>query len=243
MKSPKLVSISQPAYLPWLGYIERIALSDLHIVLDHVQLEKRSFTARNKIRTPNGWKWLTVPVKTKGRQFDLPINTIEIQNEENWRKDHFQTIHNNYARAPFFSEHKEFFEAYYSKDWDLLSELCKEMMFYLLKTLDIKTPVMFSSDMDSSFSKDELILDLCKQVDCTTYISGPFGRDYLKEEDFSAQGMKIIYHDYTHPEYKQRFEPFEAYMSIIDLLFNCGPESKKILSTTQIKETHGASKV
>lgn len=233
----KIVSISQPAYLPWLGYIERISLSDVHIVLDHVQLEKRSFTARNKIRTPQGWKWLTVPVKTKGRQFDLPINTIEIQNEENWRKDHFQTICGSYSKSPFFEQHKPFLEAYYSKEWKMLDELCKEMMFYLLDAFEIKTKILFSSQMPSQYVKDELILDLCKQVECTTYISGPFGRDYLNEENFHNSGMDVVYHDYSHPVYKQRFEPFEPYLSVIDLLFNCGPESKKIIATTQLAQT------
>lgn len=229
----KIVSISQPAYLPWLGYMERIAMSDLHIVLDHVQLEKRSFTARNKIRTSNGWKWLTVPVRTKGRNFDLPINTIEIENESNWRKDHFQTMHQAYAKAKFYPEHKPFFEEHYSKTWQKLSELCKEQMQYLLKALSINTPVMFSSQMDPSQSKDELILELCKKVDCSTYISGPFGRDYLKQEDFDKAGIELYFHDYKHPAYPQRFEPFEPYMSVIDLLFNHGPASLDILSTSK----------
>jgi hypothetical protein len=229
----KIVSISQPAYLPWLGYMERIAMSDLHIVLDHVQLEKRSFTARNKIRTANGWKWLTVPVRTKGRNFDLPINTIEIERETDWRKDHFQTMHGAYAKAKYYPEHKAFFEEHYSKDWTMLSLLCKEQMHYLLDALSIKTPILFSSQMDSTFTKDALILDLCRQVDCTTYISGPFGRDYLKQEDFDKAGVELVFHDYAHPTYTQRFEPFEPYMSCIDLLFNHGPESLSILSTTK----------
>lgn len=228
----KIVSISQPAYLPWLGYIERIALSDLHIVLDHVQLEKRSFTARNKIRTANGWKWLTVPVKTKGRNFDLAINTIEIDNDSDWRKDHFMTLHGAYAKAKYYSEYKPFFEEHYSKDWTMLSELCKEQMFFLLEKLSIKTPVMFSSQMGATKTKDALIMELCDKVGCTKYISGPFGRDYLKQEDFDNAGIELYFHDYVHPQYTQRFEPFEPYMSIVDLLFNHGPESLKVLSTT-----------
>ncbi|QQR59910.1 MAG: WbqC family protein [Candidatus Melainabacteria bacterium] len=232
----KLVSISQPAYLPWLGYFDRIAASDLHIVLDHVQLEKRSFTVRNKIRTPNGWNWLTVPVKTKGKGFDLPINQIEIQNEENWRKDHFQSIQNAYSKTAFYKEHSEFFDAFYFKEWHLLADLCQQQTEYLLGAFNINTPTLFSSSLNSQLFKDDLILDLCKKVECTTYISGPFGRDYLEEKKFVDAGIKIVYHDYSHPVYRQRWMPFEPNMSAIDLLFNCGPDSKKILSTTNLKE-------
>ncbi|MCW5824481.1 MAG: WbqC family protein [Cyanobacteria bacterium TGS_CYA1] len=226
----KLVSISQPAYLPWLGYFARIAESDLHIVLDHVQLEKRSFTVRNRIRTANGWNWLTVPVKTKGKGFDLPINRIEIQNEKNWRNEHYQSIKHAYAKTRFFNEHKQFFESFYHQDWQMLFDLCREQTSYLLKAFEINTPIISSTQLNSNFFKDDLILDLCKKVECSTYISGPFGRDYICEKKFEDAGIKVIYHDYSHPVYKQRWEPFEPYMSAIDLLFNHGPVSKRILT-------------
>lgn len=231
-KEKKIVSISQPAYLPWSGYIERIALSDLHVVLDHVQLEKRSFTARNKIRTADGWKWLTVPLLTKGRNFDLPINTIEVKNDINWRKDHLMTLQNAYAKTPHFAEHKSFFQNFYDKDWTHLQQLCAEQLSYLLSVFEIKTPLISSSKLSTSSSKSALILDLCKEVGCTTYISGPFGRDYLELAEFDAAGIDVKFHDYNHPTYKQRWEPFLPFMSSIDLLFNCGSESNKILKTT-----------
>ncbi len=231
-----LISISQPAYLPWLGYLERIALSDLHIVLDHVQLEKHSFTVRNKIRTARGWQWLTVPLKTKGRAHDLPINTVEIQNESSWQKDHYQSILGAYKKTPYFAEHQVYLESYYANNWTKLSELCKDFLFYLLKTFDIKTKILFSSQMNSSLTKSDLILDLCSKVDCDQYLSGPFGRDYLDESAFQKAGIKIFYHDYKHPIYNQRYEPFEPYMSVIDLLFNCGEESKRIIRTSTNKE-------
>jgi len=233
-----LVSISQPAYLPWLGYVERIALSDIHIVLDHVQFEKRSFTARNKIQTEHGWKWLSVPLKTKGRGFDLPINTIEIQNEIDWKKDHYKTILNSYRKTEFFDAHKNYLESYYSRDWTHLLDLCKDFLFYILNAFDIKTKILFSSKIDSHFHKSALILDLCKTVGCTTYLSGPFGRNYLREDDFQEAGIKLVYHDYAHPVYKQISEPFTPYLSIIDLLFNCGEDSMKIIRTTSNGNGH-----
>lgn len=231
-----IVSISQPAYLPWLGYIERIALSDIHIVLDHVQFEKRSFTSRNKIRTPQGWNWLSVPVETKGKYADCPINQLTIKNDTNWRKNHHLSIESNYKKCSHFGTHKDYLDELYNKDWRLLNELCSDIRNYVLNRLSIKTKILFSSQMGSTLTKDELILDLCKRVDCTTYISGPFGRDYLKEEDFQKEDIQIFYHDYEHPQYPQRWQNFEPYMNIFDLLINCGDKSSEILRTTDLEK-------
>ncbi len=104
-----IVSINQPAYLPWLGYFHRIAISDAHIVLDHVQLEKNSFTNRNKIRTREGWGWLTVPVQTPGSSAIFPIKEVEIANQKPWAAKHWQTLRLNYSKAPFFDQHAAFF--------------------------------------------------------------------------------------------------------------------------------------
>lgn len=227
-----IVSISQPAYLPWLGYIERIALSDIHIVLDHVQFEKRSFTARNKIRTPQGWSWLSVPVKTKGKYTDCFIDALEIKNDTDWRKNHRLSIESNYKKCLFYSEHKDYLDDLYSTEWTHLKPLTTDMREYLLERLKIKTKILFSSEMNASKTKDELIVELCEMVDCSTYISGPFGRDYLKEESFKNSGMNVFYHDYNHPNYAQRWQGFEPFMTVFDLLFNCGDASLDILRTT-----------
>lgn len=106
-----IVSINQPAYLPWLGYFHRIAVSDAHIVLDRVQFEKNSFTNRNKVRTSEGWCWLTVPVKTASKFGDLCIDEIEVANERQWAAKHWQTLRLNYSKAPFFGQHAAFSKA------------------------------------------------------------------------------------------------------------------------------------
>lgn len=230
-----IVSINQPGYLPWLGAIERIAISDIHIVLDHVQFEKGSFINRNKVRTPDGWSWLTVPVLKKGKFPNIPINTLEIDNKTDWRKKHWLTIKSSHSKSPYFAEHESFFESHYKTDWKVLLEQLNHQRNYVLEALGITTKILFSSDIVSDKSKDELVLDLCQKVGCTTYISGPFGRDYLKEDEFSKNGIKVFYHDYNHPEYSQRWKGFEPNMSIFDLLFNCGEESLKVLRTTNMK--------
>ena len=229
-----IISINQPAYLPWLGYFHRIAVSDLHVVLDYVQFEKNSFTNRNKIRTKQGWQWLTVPVETKGHFGDLAIHKIAIDNHDRWAQKHWNAMRLNYARARHFEEHVPFFEELYRRPWTRLNDLVKEITAYLLQAFAIETPLQFSSTMGPSARKDELILELCRQVSATSYLSGPLGRDYLREELFRNADIKVLYHDYVHPRYDQAYPGFEANMSAIDLLFNHGPRSREILMSGNV---------
>ena len=224
-----IVSINQPAYLPWLGYFHRIAVSDLHIVLDHVQFEKNSFTNRNKVRTREGWCYLTVPVKTKGRFGDLPIHRLEIANETPWAKKHWDGLRFNYAKAPHFARHAPFLEAVYARRWDYLMDLMRETNAYFLDAFGIKTPLLFSSQMGVEGAKDMLVLNLCRAAGATTYLSGPLGRDYLREERFAEAGIAVRYDDYEHPVYPQAFPGFEPRMAALDLLLNRGPDSPATL--------------
>lgn len=223
-----IVSINQPAYLPWLGYFHRIAVSDLHIVLDHVQFEKNSFSNRNKVRTAAGWAWLTVPLHTKGRFGNLALDSIAIADTP-WAHKHWQTLRHNYSRAGFFAAHAGAFEAAYATPPSRLADLTREMTRYQLDALGIRTPLLFSSEMNVPGRKDELVLNLCQAVGATIYISGPLGRSYLRPERFADAGIRVVYHDYRHPIYPQAYPGFEPCMAAIDLLFNCGPESRQIL--------------
>jgi hypothetical protein len=224
------VSINQPAFFPWLGYFHRIAISDLHIVLDHVQFEKNSFTNRNKIKTPDGTIWLTVPVNTSGKFGDLAIHKIEIANQIKWQKKITETIRQFYKKAPFFEQYFPFIEdTLLNHEWTAFSKLLRYLNNYFLKELDIHTPLVYSSEIDIEGTKSDLVLNLCKQYNTDTYISGPFGKDYLEHKKFEDTGIDIEYHEYSHPEYSQQYGDFTPYLSVIDLLFNCGNESKKIL--------------
>jgi hypothetical protein len=231
------LSINQPAYLPWLGYFHRIAISDAHIVLDHVQLEKNSFTNRNKVRTPEGWCWLTVPVQTAGRFGDLPIKQVEIANQKPWAPKHWQTLRLNYSKAPFFDEYAGFFESIYARRWEKLAELAHEITAYLLNAFGIGTKLYFSSEMSASGKKGELVLNLCRELGATMYISGMLGRNYLQEELFVQHGIAVRYDEYRHPVYPQVYPGFEPYMAAIDLLFNCGPASLEIMMKNQDRIT------
>ncbi len=227
-----IISINQPAYLPWPGYFERIFKSDLHVVLDHVQFEKNSLVNRNKIRTSNGWAWLTVPLKTKNNFGNLQISKLEISNNSNWASKHFKSLKSNYMRSNYFKTYIDFFDDLYSQPWINFCPLVDSLNSYLLQSLDIKTPLIKSSSSPLVQSKSLLILEICKQHGATKYLSGPFGRDYLDEQLFKENGIVIQYHDYVSPEYTQAFPGFEPYMSVIDLLFNHGENSLELLMTS-----------
>lgn len=226
-----IVSINQPGYLPWLGYFARIAASDMHIVLDHVQFEKNSFINRNKIRTREGSAWLTVPVATKGHFGDLPIDGVEIVAANAWAPKHYQTLLHAYRKTAYFGAHEAFFSEMYARPWARLRELNEHATSYLLDALNIRTPLVRSSTLGARSQKSELVLELCREAGATTYLSGPFGRDYLDEAAFQRAGISVRYDDYVHPAYPQAFQgDFIPFMSIVDLLFNAGPASRDILA-------------
>lgn len=226
-----IISINQPAYLPWLGYFDRLAKSDVHVILDTVQFEKNSVTNRNKIRNATGWSWVTVPVSTSGRFGDLPISKIEVDRKQTWARKHWQALKSNYGRTGHFEEHAVFFEALYAKQWPLLAPLLLETTRYLLDVLNVRPKLVMASELNPEGAKSDLVLNICRALKATTYISGPFGRDYLDRDRFREAGIKIVFHDYRHPVYQQAFEGFEPYMSVIDLLFNHGAQSRAILET------------
>jgi hypothetical protein len=224
-----IVSINQPAYLPWLGYFDRILKSDIHVVLDHVQFEKNSMVNCNRIRTAQGSMMLTVPVRTVGKFGRLPLNTLEIDNTQNWVKKHWRSIKESHARAPFAAAHLPFFEGVFGREWTRLLPLMNEITGYLLKSFAIPVPILSSTEMKVGGGKSALILNICKELGARTYISGPFGRDYLDLESFRREGIEVVFQNYNHPAYPQLHGAFEPYMSAIDLLMNCGPDSGAIL--------------
>jgi len=224
----------QPAYIPWLGYFDRIVKSDIFVILDHVKMDRNSqtkFCNRNKIRTPVGWSWLTIPINTKGDETERPINEIRLTEDTNWKRKHFQALKSNYSRSEYFKDHYDFFEDVYRQDWQMLLPFITSINEYLFNLLKIKTKIIFSSSLNLNHSKSELILEICKITKATKYISGPFGRDYLNKNSFSENNIDLEFHDYQHPVYTQAFDGFESHLSIIDLIFNHGNKSLEILNT------------
>jgi hypothetical protein len=226
------VSIMQPAFLPWLGYFNRIVRSDIHIYLDNVNLDSNSktkFTNRNKIRTPEGWIWLTVPLQTKGLHGRAIINSLKIAGDSAWADKMWRSIEANYKRTPYFAQYAPAVETALKQERVDFGRMVNGMTATLLRLFEIDQKIIFSSDLSVVGAKDELVVNLCKQVGATSYISGPLGREYLIRKKFDEAGIELLFHDYKHPQYPQAFSGFQPYMSAIDLLFNVGPDSLRIL--------------
>lgn len=217
-----ILTAHQPAYLPWLGYLDKIASADVFVYLDTVQFEKNSYINRNRIKTPQGPQWLTVPVKTKGH-LAATLRDTEIENSQPWRSKHLKSIAMNYSRAQFFATCFPKLESLFAGAQPGLSELCWAQMHFWLNEFAITTRVIRSSELSIEGSKSDLILNLCRSFGATRYISGALGRGYLVEEDFAAAGIAVEYQDYVHPTYTQLWGDFVPYMSIVDLWMNCGP--------------------
>lgn len=213
------LSVHQPAYLPWLGYFDKIIKSDVFVFLDSVQFEKNSFTNRNKIKTPQGAIWLTIPVKTKGH-IGNTLADIEIDNIQNWQKKHLNTIFMSYKKAPRFGECYSKLENLYQQQYQLLSELCWNQLLFWLREFGCKTEVVRSTTLLIDAKKSDLILELCRHFNADHYISGVLGKNYLKEEDFLNNGIMVSYQDYQHPVYPQLWGDFLPYMSILDFWMN-----------------------
>ncbi|MCM8787041.1 MAG: WbqC family protein [Candidatus Omnitrophica bacterium] len=223
-----IVSVHQPQYLPWLGYFHKIAQSDCFVILDCVQYKKREFQNRNKIRTKDGWIWLTVPVISKEKENQL-IYEVKINNNFPWQRKHLNSIKLSYKNAPYFSSYVSFFEEIYSKEWVNLIDLNLAIINFMLKEFSIETPIKFLSQLNIKVTKTERIIEICKSLEADTYLSGKGGKDYLDEELFKKNNIKLIYQEFEHPIYRQCYSPFISQLSAIDLLFNCGKNSRKIL--------------
>ncbi len=214
-----IVAIHQPNYLPWLGFFKKIKDSDIFVFLDDVQYSKNGWHNRNKIRVREGSMWLTVPTKLK---FGMKLNEVKIDNSLKWIEKHKKTIEINYSKAAFFYLYWKELEDIYDTKFDLLIDLNIKIINFILKNLHINTKIIFSSELKISSSSSDRILDICKKLNCDTYLSGIFGTEYLNIKDFEKNNIIVNFQNFQHPVYKQVYEPFLPNMASIDLLFNEG---------------------
>jgi hypothetical protein len=231
-----IVSINQPAYLPWAGYFDRIFKSDIHVVLDCVQFEKGSYINRNRILSKNGPTLLTIPLLHQSLHDD--IVSKKINNKISWQRKHISTMKQNYSKSPYYMEYVDKMQYYYDNKFDYLGEVLRGMTELFLRELNIKTPLLYSSEMNISGEKGDLILNICKSLGASTYISGPFGRGYLNENLFRKEGINILYHNFKSPIYTQMVDPYYPNLSVIDLMFNCGPKSLSKITSLSLLEAN-----
>lgn len=227
-----ILSAHQPNYLPYLGFFDKVARSQIFVILDTAQYVKGGpfgWINRNKIRTKDGSLWLTVPVLTKGK-FTQSIIDVKINNKTNWEEKHLKSLTQNYNKAPYFKKYFDFLQDVYNKNWEKLADLNIYLIMHIIKQLGIQTKIMKSSQLDLKTKGTQLLVDLCQYFGTDTYLSGIHGRDYLNAGLFNENNINLIFQDFKHPVYKQQYKDFVPNLSIIDLFLNCGPESAEVMN-------------
>ncbi len=227
-----VVGIHQPNYLPWIGTFIKIARCDRFIVLDDVQYTKGGFINRNRIKTPQGPAWLSIPVCLKGR-FGLPVNRVPVAYGDRWVAVHRKTLQANYARAPYFDVvMKDVLDPILRSDgthWSDLAALNTALIEHICAFLEIRTPRVNASRYGLESRSTERLVDLVRAEGGTAYLSGRGGDRYQDARRFEKAGIELVYNDFDHPRYVQMWGDFVPRLSIIDLLFCCGPAAADVL--------------
>jgi len=222
-----LVAIHQPQYLPWLGYFDKMDRADAFCYLDNVQYKKNEWQNRNRLKTAQGWQWLTVPVKYR---FPQKIIEVTVNEAVHWQHKHIQALITNYKKAPYFNDYFPVIESALKHDFKNIGDLNIHMITRVREILGIHSkPVVRGSEIPLSDDPTGRLVDICKYFGGDTYLAGQDGTKYMEMDQFGKSGIKVATQEFEHPEYPQCFGDFQSHLSIIDLIFNCGPESLKII--------------
>lgn len=225
------VGIIQPSFIPWKGYFHIIQQCDIFVFHDDVQFDKRSWRNRNVIKTVIGKEWITIPVFTKGKSLQK-INEAKINNTSKWRTKILGSIYFSYKRAPFFDRYYDWLAEQINKPWEYISDLDIHLTHKIGDELGIKTKYTKTSELNipPQYKKLERVLEICRKLNATKYITGPKAKDYIPSDiPFRKLGIELIYQKYNYPKYPQLYGDFESYVSIIDLLFNNGDKSPEFI--------------
>jgi WbqC-like protein family len=227
----KSIAISQSNYIPWKGYFDSINAVDEFVLYDDMQYTRRDWRNRNKIKTKDGAKWLTIPVEVKGKYFQK-INETKISDLK-WGQDHWNTISHNYSKAPYFNEYKSIFEnLYLNTREEYLSKINYMFIKAICDILDIKTNLLWSSEFELLEERNERLIDICKNRGASHYYSGPAAKFYMDESLFEKNNIHVHYFDYSgYSEYHQLHGEFDHAVSILDLIFNEGADSTKFMKS------------
>jgi len=227
----KRIAILQSNYLPWKGYFDLIASVDEFVLYDDMQYTRRDWRNRNRIKTPDGLQWLTVPVMVKGR-FEQPIRDTRIDGSS-WAGRHWKALECGYRRAPAFAATAAWLEPLYRCRWTHLSALNRALIEAVCAQLHIATRLSNSWDYALADGRSERLASICEQAGARIYVSGPSARGYLDETVFRRQGIAVEWFDYgPYREYPQLWGAFEHQVSIVDLLFNAGADAPALVRCT-----------
>jgi len=227
----KKVAILQSNYVPWKGYFDLINSVDEFVIYDTAQYTKNDWRNRNKIKTGQGISWLTVPVAAKGKS-DQKIDEAVVS-DQRWRKKHWSAISQSYSKCKFFNDYKHYFEKIFLEGLEnKLSDINFRFMKLINEILGVTTKIHWSSDFELSIGKTDRLVNICCDLNAKIYLSGPSAKDYLDENLFEQEGMGVEWMDYSgYPEYEQQHGPFEHGVTVLDLIFNEGPNSTQFMKS------------
>lgn len=220
------VLITQPNYIPWRGYFHAICLADVFVVYDDAQYTRRDWRNRNLIKTRTGLQWLTIPIQVKGKYYQKISEAVI--SDPRWSAKHWKAIQLNYARAPYFATYAPVFEQLYQslENETYLSTVNLAFIETICRILGITTRILSSANFTYTGTKSEKLVSICTQLNATHYISGKAAAQYLDTSLFAAQQIRVIWMNYTnYPPYEQLYPPFQSPVTILDLIFNTGPNA------------------
>jgi hypothetical protein len=223
-------AIHQPQYLAYLGFFHKIRHCDLFVVLDNVQFQKNGLQNRNKIKdsSAQGWQWLTVPVQ---HRFGQMISEVALNTAVPWQRKHWQAILSNYAAAPFFATYGPELKRLLEQEYATLTAVNMALTQWVMQAVGIETPIVYASELNVGGVQTELLVNICRVTGAGQYLSGPGGRQYMDLDAFAAAGIEVVWQEFNAPVYSQLFPgiSFIPNLSIIDPLFNCGPQIMEFL--------------
>jgi hypothetical protein len=229
---PTTCVILQPSYIPWRGVFDLIRRADVFVFYDDVQYDKHGWRNRNRVKTTQGTKWLTIPVLSRGNVSEgLLLKDTRIAWTEDWTKKHAATLRQSYGKAPFFGAYAHLLDSFYARRPELLCDFDIETTLELARALGIADGRRFvrSSELGVSGTKTERLVEIVKKVGCDHYLSGPSAKDYIDDALFRDANVGLDYIEYRYPEYDQLHPPYDPQVTVLDLLFMKGPEAPSLI--------------
>jgi hypothetical protein len=233
----KVAAIHQPQYLPYLGFFHKVNQANVFVVMDDVQFQRRGVQHRNRIKTPSGPRWITVPVLRSARpqgsdgRSEQVTNDVLIDRNDAWQRRHLTALRLSYARSPFFERYWDPLEDLLDRPWERLVDLNNATTRWSMDAMGIATPSLLMSSLDVEGAASELLVNICSAIGADRYISGPGGKRYIDQDLFEAAGIEVLWQEFESPQYIQPFPQagFAPDLSVVDALFSCGPDVKAFL--------------
>jgi hypothetical protein len=232
-----VVTTHQPIFLPWPGFFFKAMNTDCMVLLDDVQFPRgRGWMNRNRLKSEQGELWLTVPVHKKGRGLQS-IREVEVFGDSNWQRKHLRGIQQNYANAPYLDDHFPALKSIYKDNYQKLVALNVALIRYFLEALHIETELVLQSDLEVTGRATNLIIRICQRLGAQRYLTFSISAKYLDRRDFDRERIDLQLARHEAPVYPQLWGSFVGNLSVLDLLLNCGPRSKVILSSASVTQT------